>query len=89
MINYDKSKIRFNERFDFETITNTIKGLYVADFETSKVSHETEEVFTYATGLMDVNSNDNICYYNNNIDDFVHNISNLPYLDSVIYFHNL
>ena len=89
MINYDKSKIRFNERFDFETITNSIKGLYVADFETSKVSAEMEEVFTYATGLMDVNSNDNMCYYNNNIDDFVHNISNLPYLESVIYFHNL
>ena len=89
MINYDKSKIRFNERFDFETITNSIKGLYVADFETSKVSAEMEEVFTYATGFMDVNSNENICYYNNNLEDFIHNISNLPYLESVIYFHNL
>ena len=89
MINYDKSKIKFNNHFDFETITNDIKGLYVADFETSKVSHETEEVFTYATGFMDVNSNENICYYNNNIEDFIHNISNLPYLESVIYFHNL
>ena len=27
--------------------------------------------------------------YNNNINDFIHNISNLPFLESVIYFHNL
>lgn len=89
MIKYDRSKVKINQKFDFETITDSIKGLYVADFETSKISQDKEEVFVYATGLMDVNSSENICYYNNNINDFIYNISNLPYLDSVIYFHNL
>lgn len=89
MINYDRTKVKINELFEYETVTNDMKGLYVADFETSKVSHETEEVFVYATGLMNVNDNNNICYYNNNINDFIHNIFSLPYLDNTIYFHNL
>lgn len=64
-------------------------GLYVGDFETSKVSEGSDEVFVYATGFMDVYDNKERCFHTNNIDDFLHNISNLPYLESEIYFHNL
>lgn len=88
MISYDKSKVVINYKSNNDSVTNDLKGLYVADFETSKIDSTRDDVFVYATGLMEVNDN-NLCYYNNNINDFIHNISNLPYLESVIYFHNL
>lgn len=86
---YDRNKVIINKTFECETVTNDIKGLYVADFETSKISDNKDEVFVYATAIMDVNNKNNLCYYNNNIDEFITNISNLPFLESDIYFHNL
>ena len=65
------------------------EGLYVADFETSNVNNIDNDVFVYATGLMNVNDDSNICIHNNNIHDFINNISNLPEIESKIYFHNL
>lgn len=76
-------------RFNNININADIQGLYVGDFETSKVNKIDSDVFVYATALMDVYDTQNRCYHTNNIDDFVHNISNLPYLESEIYFHNL
>lgn len=76
-------------RFNNININADVQGLYVGDFETSKVNNVDSDVFVYATALMDVYDTQDRCYHTNNIDDFVHNISNLPYLESEIYFHNL
>lgn len=84
------NKTLFSENYIIENNELiTTDGLYVADFETSKVSKDKEDVFVYATGLMNVNDENNICIHNNNIKDFINNISNLPEIESKIYFHNL
>lgn len=88
-IKYSNDLFLENSKYSFTTITNDIKGLYVADFETSKVNQTDEDVFVYATGLMDVYDKNNRCLHTNNLDDFIESISHLPYLESEIYFHNL
>lgn len=70
-------------------VNTDTEGLYVADFETSNVNEVDNDVFVYATALMDVYDDLNRCYHTNNIKDFIQSISNLPYLESKIYFHNL
>ncbi|MGM9834813.1 MAG: DNA polymerase [Bacilli bacterium] len=65
------------------------KGYFVADFETSSTNESQEEVFVYATGLMNINDNENKMYYNNNIESFIDDLYKLPYLNTIIYFHNL
>ena len=62
---------------------------YVADFETSSTDETDDEVFVYATGLMKVNDNRNILYYNNNIENFVKDLYKMETSTSIIYFHNL
>ena len=86
---YDTNKFIENFIIEEQEPSNEIDGIYVADFETSKVSKYENEVFVYATGLMDVLDNTNKCCHTNNIKDFIENISKLPYLESKIYFHNL
>lgn len=88
-IKYNNDLFFENTKFNNITVTNDEKGIYVADFETSKVDKNKDDVFVYATALMDVLDRNNRCYHTNNIDDFIHNISNLPQLESEIYFHNL
>ena len=84
------NKILFSENYIIkENTTISGEGLYVADFETSNVNNIDNDVFVYATGLMNVNDDSNICIHNNNIHDFINNISNLPEIESKIYFHNL
>lgn len=88
-IKYSNDLFFENVKFNNNGVTDEIKGLYVADFETSKVNKNDNDVFVYATALMDVISVNNCCYHNDNIDDFINNIFNLPYIESEIYFHNL
>lgn len=88
-IKYNKNDFYENTKFNNISVIDDIKGLYVADFETSKINNVDNDVFVYATALMDVNESKDRCYHTNNIEDFIHNISNLPYLESEIYFHNL
>ena len=88
-IKYSNDLFLENSKYSFTNVTNDIKGLYVADFETSKVNQTDEDVFVYATGLMDVYDKNNKCLHTNNLDDFIESISHLPYLESEIYFHNL
>ena len=70
-IKYSNDLFLENSKYSFTTITNDIKGLYVADFETSKVNQSDEDVFVYATGLMDVYDKNNRCLHTNNLDDFI------------------
>ncbi|MBQ9012636.1 MAG: hypothetical protein IJ094_03595 [Bacilli bacterium] len=86
---YENTKFKENYKFNFVECSNDYEGLYVADFETSKVNNIDNDVFVYATGLMNVLDNSDICFHNNNIHDFIENISNLPTIESKIYFHNL
>lgn len=89
-IKYNKNDFYENTKFNtIQSIFDNEKGLYVADFETSKINSTDNDVFVYATALMDVNERQDRCYHTDNIEDFIHNISNLPYLESEIYFHNL
>lgn len=84
------NKNLFSENYIIkENTTLSGEGLYVADFESSNVNNIDNDVFVYATGLMNVNDDSNICIHNNNIHDFINNISNLPEIESKIYFHNL
>lgn len=71
---------------DYKTIGNKY---YVADFETSATDETQEEVFVYATGLMEVGDIDEKMYYTNNIEEFINNLFLLPTSTSTIYFHNL
>lgn len=88
-IKYNRNDFFENTKFNnISTIFDNEKGLYVADFETSKVNEKDSDVFVYATALMDVLEKDK-CYHTDNIEDFILNISNLPYIESEIYFHNL
>ena len=79
-IKYSNDLFLENSKYSFTTVTNDIKGLYVADFETSKVNQTDEDVFVYATGLMDVYDKNNKCLHTNNLDYFIEIISHLPYL---------
>ena len=88
-IKYSNDLFYENTKFNNLTVSNDIKGVYVADFETSKVNEVDNDVFVYATALMDVLESNDRCYHTNNIDDFINNIFNLPYIESEIYFHNL
>ena len=88
-IDYNRSKFLENTIITSNTVVSDITGLYTADFETSKVNEFDTDVFVYATGLMDINDTQNRCLHTNNIEDFIKSISNLPYLESKIYFHNL
>ena len=88
-INYKKEMFLENTKYNNISVSNDIKGLYVADFETSRVNEIDEEVFVYATALMDVYDKENKCLHTDNIEDFIDSIFNLPYLESEIYFHNL
>ena len=73
------NKNLFSENYIIkENTTLSGEGLYVADFESSNVNNIDNDVFVYATGLMNVNDDSNICIHNNNIHDFINNISNLP-----------
>ena len=68
---YDTNKFIENFIIEEQEPSNEIDGIYVADFETSKVSKYENEVFVYATGLMDVLDNTNKCCHTNNIKDFI------------------
>lgn len=86
---FSKDKFLSNTIVNSNTVSNDVPGLYVADFETSKVHKDKEDVFVYATGLMDVHDDKDLCLHTNNIEDFITSISNLPHIESKIYFHNL
>ena len=86
---YENTKFKENYKINSVECSSDYEGLYVADFETSKVNSIGNEVFVYATGLMDVLDNNDICFHNDNIHDFIENISNLRTIESKIYFHNL
>lgn len=89
-IKYNRNDFFENIKFNnISTIFDNEKGLYVADFETSKVNEKDNDVFVYATALMDVLEEKDKCYHTDNIEDFILNITNLPYLETEIYFHNL
>ena len=88
-INYSKDLFLENTKYNSIGVDDSKIGLYVADFETSKVNNIDNDVFVYATGLMDVYDDNNKCLHTNNLDDFIESIFNLPYLESEIYFHNL
>ena len=86
---YDKSKFYENTITKSSSYDYDYEGLYVADFETSRVNYIDNDVFVYATGLMDVLDHNDKCLHTNNIKDFITTISNLPTIESKIYFHNL
>ena len=88
-INYSNELFLENTKYNSTGVENSKIGLYVADFETSKVNNIDNDVFVYATGLMDVYDDSNKFLHTNNLDDFIESIFNLPYLESEIYFHNL
>lgn len=88
IIDYKENLVKENSVFEKGTLS-TDTGIYVADFETSKVNETDNSVFVYATALMDVLDNKNICHHTDNIKDFITSISSLPTLESKIYFHNL
>lgn len=88
-INYSKDLFLENTKYNSIGVDDSKTGLYVADFETSKINNIDNDVFVYATGLMDVYDDNNKCLHTNNLDDFIESIFNLPYLESEIYFHNL
>lgn len=86
---YKKDRFLENTIVNSTSSTGDYEGLYVADFETSKVNEIDNDVFVYATGLMDVFDKDSRCLHTDNIKDFIESISNLPTIESKIYFHNL
>lgn len=86
---YLTEKFLENRIINSNACISDVEGLYVADFETSKVNKYTDEVFVYATGIMDVYDNKKRCFHTDNIEDFITTISNLPEIESKIYFHNL
>ena len=86
---YKKDRFLENTIVNSTSSTGDYEGLYVADFETSKVNEIDNDVFVYATGLMDVFDKDSKCLHTDNIKDFIESISNLPTIESKIYFHNL
>lgn len=89
MLLYKKDRFLENTIVNSTSSTGDYEGLYVADFETSKVNEIDNDVFVYATGLMDVFDIDSRCLHTDNIKDFIESISNLPTIESKIYFHNL
>lgn len=89
MLLYKKDRFLENTIINSTSSTGDYEGLYVADFETSKVNEIDNDVFVYATGLMDVFDKDSKCLHTDNIKDFIESISNLPTIESKIYFHNL
>ena len=89
MLLYKKNRFLENTIVNSTSSTGDYEGLYVADFETSKVNEIDNDVFVYATGLMDVFDKDSRCLHTDNIKDFIESISNLPTIESKIYFHNL
>ena len=89
MLLYKKDRFLENTIVNSTSSTGDYEGLYVADFETSKVNEIDNDVFVYATGLMDVFDKDSRCLHTDNIKDFIESISNLPTIESKIYFHNL
>ena len=89
MLLYKKDRFLENTIVNSTSSTGDYEGLYVADFETSKVNEKDNDVFVYATGLMDVFDKDSKCLHTDNIKDFIESISNLPTIESKIYFHNL
>ena len=89
MLLYKKDRFLENTIVNSTSYTGDYEGLYVADFETSKVNEKDNDVFVYATGLMDVFDKDSRCLHTDNIKDFIESISNLPTIESKIYFHNL
>ena len=89
MLLYKKDRFLENTIVNSTSYTGDCEGLYVADFETSKVNEKDNDVFVYATGLMDVFDKDSRCLHTDNIKDFIESISNLPTIESKIYFHNL
>ena len=89
MLLYKKDRFLENTIVNSTSSTGDYEGLYVADFETSKVNEIDNDVFVYATGLMDVFDKDSKCLHTDNIKDFIESISNLPTIESKIYFHNL
>ena len=89
MLLYKKDRFLENTIVNSTSSTGDYEGLYVADFETSKVNETDNDVFVYATGLMDVFDKDSKCLHTDNIKDFIESISNLPTIESKIYFHNL
>lgn len=86
---YSKEKFLENRVINSMACISDNEGLYVADFETSKVNKYNNDVFVYATGLMDVYDPNKRCFHTDNIQDFITSISNLPEIESKIYFHNL
>ena len=86
---YDKSKFYENTVIKSSSNDYDYEGLYVADFETSRVNNIDNDVFVYATGLMDVLDPNDKCLHTNNIKDFITTISNLATIESKLYFHNL
>ena len=86
---YSKEKFLENRVINSMACIADNEGLYVADFETSKVNKYDDDVFVYATGLMDVYDPNKRCFHTDNIQDFITSISNLPEIESKIYFHNL
>ena len=89
MLLYKKDRFLENTIVNSTSSTGDYEGLYVADFETSKINEIDNDVFVYATGLMDVFDKDSKCLHTDNIKDFIESISNLPTIESKIYFHNL
>lgn len=86
---YSKEKFLENTIMRSTTVSSENEGVYVADFETSKIHKDKTDTFVYATGLMDVYDEKDLCLHTNNIEDFITSISNLPHIESKIYFHNL
>ena len=72
---YDKSKFYENTVIKSSSNDYDYEGLYVADFETSRVNNIDNDVFVYATGLMDVLDPNDKCLHTNNIKDFINNHS--------------
>lgn len=89
MLLYKKDRFLENTIVNSTSSNGDYEGLYVADFETSKVNEIDNDVFVYATGLMDVFDKNSKCLHTDNIKDFIESISNLPTIESKIYFHNL
>ena len=86
---YKKDRFLENTIVNSTSSTGDYEGLYVADFETSKVNEIDNDVFVYATGLMDVFDKDSRCLHTDNIKDFVNDKNYSRLMNTIVEHYRL